>query len=62
LKVVPGYAGGDTAGENHAASVEPSKRVEAAQVTFDPRVITCGQILQIFFSVVHDPTQADARN
>jgi peptide-methionine (S)-S-oxide reductase len=27
------------------------------QITFDPRQITSGKILQIFFSVVHDPTQ-----
>ena len=37
--------GGDT---GHAESVK---------VTFDPRQISYGRILQIFFSVVHDPTQ-----
>jgi peptide-methionine (S)-S-oxide reductase len=30
---------------------------ESVQVTFDPRQVTYGKILQIFFSVVHDPTQ-----
>ena len=30
---------------------------ESVQVTYDPRKITYGQLLQIFFSVVHDPTQ-----
>jgi methionine-S-sulfoxide reductase len=30
---------------------------EAVQVTFDPRKISLGKILQIFFSVAHDPTQ-----
>jgi len=29
----------------------------AVQVTYDPRVISYGKILQIFFSVAHDPTQ-----
>jgi len=30
---------------------------EAVQVVFDPRTISYGRLLQIFFSVVHDPTQ-----
>jgi peptide-methionine (S)-S-oxide reductase len=30
-------------------------------VTFDPRVVSYGKILQIFFSVAHDPTQFDAQ-
>lgn len=55
---VSGYAGGDqktahyeivgSGGTGHAESV---------QVTFDPRKISYGRILQIYFSVVHDPTQ-----
>ena len=30
---------------------------EAVQITFDPRVISYGKILQIYFSVAHNPTQ-----
>ena len=30
---------------------------ESVMITFDPKVISYGQLLQIFFSVVHDPTQ-----
>jgi peptide-methionine (S)-S-oxide reductase len=30
---------------------------ESVQVTFDPRKISFGRVLQIFFSVAHDPTQ-----
>ena len=30
---------------------------EAVQVTFDPKQVTYAQLLQIFFSVIHDPTQ-----
>ena len=30
---------------------------ESVMITFDPRVISYGQLLQILFSVVHDPTQ-----
>ena len=32
---------------------------ESVAVTFDPRQVTYGEILQIFFSVVHDPTELD---
>lgn len=32
---------------------------ESAQITFDPAQISFGQLLQIYFSVVHDPTQVD---
>ncbi|HMR29667.1 MAG TPA: peptide-methionine (S)-S-oxide reductase MsrA [Geminicoccaceae bacterium] len=55
---VSGYAGGDgstakyemvgTGGTGHAESV---------QVTYDPRKISYGRLMQIFFSVAHDPTQ-----
>src|SRR6185295_8546553 len=30
---------------------------ESVEITFDPRVVSYGRLLQIFFSVVHDPTQ-----
>jgi peptide-methionine (S)-S-oxide reductase len=60
LGAVSGYAGG----EKKTASYErvgmgKTGHAEAVQVTFDPRVITYGQLLQIFFSVAHDPTQLD---
>ncbi len=59
-KAVSGYAGG----EKKTASYMTVGRgntghAESVQVTFDPRQITYGQVLQIFFSVVHDPTQLD---
>src|SRR5688572_17269035 len=53
-----GYAGG----ARHTATYELTNEgttghAESVQVTFDPRQITYGQLLQIFFSVAHDPTQ-----
>jgi peptide-methionine (S)-S-oxide reductase len=55
---VSGYAGGhkETA---HYEMVGTGRtgHAEAVQVTYDPREITYGRLLQIFFSVVHDPTQ-----
>lgn len=59
-KVVSGYAGGD-ADSAHYEIVGSGKtnHAEAFEVTFDPNKITYGQILKIFFSVAHDPTQKD---
>lgn len=44
----PGYEDVSTGTTGHAESVE---------VVYDPSVITLGQLLKVFFSVVHDPTQ-----
>src|SRR5262245_1974534 len=55
---VSGYAGG----EEQTAQYElvgsgRTGHAESVRVVFDPRVITYGRVLQIFFSVVHDPTE-----
>jgi peptide-methionine (S)-S-oxide reductase len=53
-----GYAGG---AKNTAiyeiTNSGTTGHAESVQVTYDPRQITYGQLLQIFFSVAHDPTQ-----
>ena len=49
-RVVAGFAGGRDDDDGGAESV---------MITFDPKVISYGRLLQIFFSVVHDPTQLD---
>jgi peptide-methionine (S)-S-oxide reductase len=58
VNAVSGYAGGD---ERDAAydivSTSRTGHAETVQVTFDPREISYGKILQIFFSVSHNPTQ-----
>jgi peptide-methionine (S)-S-oxide reductase len=55
---VSGYAGGEqsTATYDKVGSGRTG-HAEAVQVTYDPRQISYGRILQIFFSVAHDPTQ-----
>lgn len=55
---VSGYAGGeaDTAHYEIVGS-GTTGHAEAVTVTFDPRMISYGRILQIYFSVAHDPTQ-----
>ena len=57
-KAVSGYAGGakDTA-RYQVVSSGTTGHAESVQITFDPRQISYGRILQIYFSVAHDPTQ-----
>jgi peptide-methionine (S)-S-oxide reductase len=53
-----GYAGDDRKTARYdVVSSGGSRHAEAVHITYDPRVISYGQILQIFFSVAHDPTQ-----
>jgi len=57
-KVVSGYSGGDRSTANYDAVCEGrTGHAEAIQITYDPGVISYGQLLKIFFSVAHDPTQ-----
>jgi peptide-methionine (S)-S-oxide reductase len=55
-----GYAGGE-AGTAEYATVGTGRtgHAESVRIEYDPRQISYGRILQIFFSVVHDPTQVD---
>lgn len=58
VDVVSGYAGGDRSTANYEAVGSGSTRhAESVRITFDPAKISYEQILKIFFSVVHDPTQ-----
>ena len=57
-KVVSGYSGGDRASANYEAVCGGrTGHAEAIQITYDPSNISYGQLLKIFFSVAHDPTQ-----
>lgn len=57
---VSGYAGGDKADADYRkVSTGGTKHAEAVRITFDPKVISYGKILQIFFSVAHNPTELD---
>jgi peptide-methionine (S)-S-oxide reductase len=56
--VVAGYAGGEKAtAQYETVSSGTTGHAESVQITFDPGVISYGQLLQVAFSVVHDPTQ-----
>jgi peptide-methionine (S)-S-oxide reductase len=57
-QAVSGYAGGvDPNPSYEQVSSGRTGYAESVEVTFDPRKISLGKILQIFFSVAHDPTQ-----
>jgi peptide-methionine (S)-S-oxide reductase len=58
LNAVSGYAGGqkDTASYEMVGSGRTG-HAESVQITFDPKRISYGKLLQIYFSVAHDPTQ-----
>src|SRR6188508_1891227 len=55
---VSGYAGGAQKDAYYqTVSSGRTTHAEAVQITFDPKQISYGKILQIYFSVAHDPTQ-----
>ncbi|WP_444460806.1 peptide-methionine (S)-S-oxide reductase MsrA [Rhodobacter capsulatus] len=58
ISATSGYAGG-TAATAHYDQVSggDTGHAEAVQVVFDPKQISYGDLLQVFFSVAHDPTQ-----
>jgi len=55
---VSGYAGGEkTTAEYEVVSTGRTGHAESVQITYDPRAISYGRLLQVYFSVAHDPTQ-----
>jgi peptide-methionine (S)-S-oxide reductase len=57
-KVVSGYAGGEQSTANYeAVCTGRTGHAEAIQIAYDPSRISYAQLLKIFFSVAHDPTQ-----
>jgi len=55
---VSGYAGGDErTAQYEVVSGGGTRHAESVRIVFDPRVISYGRVLQIFFAVAHDPTE-----
>jgi peptide-methionine (S)-S-oxide reductase len=55
---VSGYAGGNAkTADYEMVSTGTTGHAESVQVTFDPTQVTYGQLLRVFFSVAHDPTE-----
>ena len=58
LDVVSGYAGGSVKNPDYeSVSSGRTGHAEAVRITYDPSQVSYGDILKIFFSVAHDPTQ-----
>ena len=55
---VSGYAGGEERTAHYEmVNTGRTGHAEAVEVTFDPRQVSYGKLLHVFFSVVHDPTE-----
>jgi peptide-methionine (S)-S-oxide reductase len=58
--VVSGYAGGNSRDASYdKVSSEGTGHAEAVRITYDPARISYAQLLQIYFTVAHDPTQVN---
>ena len=61
--VVSGYAGGSAQDADYdKVSSEGTGHAEAVKISFDPAQISYAQLLQIYFTVAHDPTQVDRQS
>jgi peptide-methionine (S)-S-oxide reductase len=57
-RAISGYAGGDVSSPSYEqVSTGDTGHAESVEVIYDPSQVSYGKLLQIFFSVVHDPTQ-----
>jgi peptide-methionine (S)-S-oxide reductase len=58
--VVSGYAGGSAADASYAkVSSERTGHAEAVRISFDPAKVSYGDLLKIYFTIAHDPTQVN---
>ena len=62
VKTTTGYSGGSAATATYDQVItETTGHAESVEVVYDPSKITYGQLLRIFFSVAHDPTQLNCQ-
>ena len=57
-KVLAGYAGGEQSAAHYETVSEGNTgHAESVQISFDPHEVSYGELLRVYFSVAHDPTQ-----
>jgi peptide-methionine (S)-S-oxide reductase len=60
IQATSGYAGGDVASPSYEeVSTGTTGHAESVQIAYDPSQISYGQLLKVFFSVAHDPTEVN---
>ncbi len=60
ISATSGYSGGSkSTADYETVSTGTTGHAESVQIVYDPSKITYGELLQVFFSVAHDPTQVD---
>jgi peptide-methionine (S)-S-oxide reductase len=58
IKATSGYSGGSAkTAEYETVSTGETGHAESVEIVYDPSQITYGELLRVFFSVAHDPTQ-----
>lgn len=59
-RAVSGYAGGDRSTAHYElVGTGDTGHAESVEVTFDPRQVSYGKLLEVYFAVAHDPTELD---
>ena len=59
-KVVTGYSGGNRETATYdQVTTETTGHAESIEITFDPKIVSFGTLLRVYFSVAHDPTELD---
>ncbi|QGM96850.1 peptide-methionine (S)-S-oxide reductase MsrA [Methylocystis parvus] len=57
-RAVSGYAGGsEKTARYNMVSQSDTGHAESVEITYDPKTVSLGKLLQVYFSVAHDPTQ-----
>jgi peptide-methionine (S)-S-oxide reductase len=61
-RVLAGYSGGSEASAHYVlVGTGTTGHAESVQITFDPAELSYGELLRVYFSVAHDPTQLDGQ-
>jgi peptide-methionine (S)-S-oxide reductase len=61
-EAVSGYAGGSESTAHYEdVSSGRTGHAESVKIAYDPKIVSLGQLLRIYFSVAHDPTQLNAQ-